>query len=163
MSIHEMFEEPESEILAFVPDYKINLIAPAMIEDADFGKFQTTLREVLLFIKYSNDGKKLTEAVNSNKNFQSLGRKEVEVLNACVNANLSIENGEEVLDVCQAIQMIAENAKEEGIKEGIKEGQVSALLQSVKNLTQNMEMTTEQAMNVLGISDSDRKKLSTLL
>ncbi|MCD8222518.1 MAG: hypothetical protein LUD07_10150 [Clostridiales bacterium] len=61
--------------------------------------------------------------------------------------------------MCQAIQMIAENAKEEGIKEG----QVSALLQSIKNLTKNMEMTTEQAMNVLGISDSDRKILSARL
>lgn len=32
LSIHEMFAGRDARVLAFVPDYKINLIAPASIE-----------------------------------------------------------------------------------------------------------------------------------
>ena len=39
LSIHEMFTGQDSRVLAFVPDYKINLIAPAAIEDSELEKF----------------------------------------------------------------------------------------------------------------------------
>jgi len=39
LSIHEMFTGQDARVLALVPDYKVNLIAPASIEDGDFGKF----------------------------------------------------------------------------------------------------------------------------
>lgn len=55
LSIHEMFAGQDARVLAFVPDYKINLIAPAAIEDSEFEKFLTTLKEVLSFIKYSGN------------------------------------------------------------------------------------------------------------
>ncbi len=46
---------------ALMPDYKINLIAPASITDGDFDKFRTSLKEVLSFIKYSQDEDRLEE------------------------------------------------------------------------------------------------------
>ena len=42
-------------------DYKINLIVPASITDGDFDKFRTSLKEVLSFIKYSQDEDRLEE------------------------------------------------------------------------------------------------------
>ena len=50
-----MFSGQDARVLALVPDYKVNLIAPALIEDEDFGKFQSSLKEVLSFIKYARD------------------------------------------------------------------------------------------------------------
>lgn len=35
----------------FVPDYKINLVAPYNMRDDDFEKFETTLAKALKFIK----------------------------------------------------------------------------------------------------------------
>lgn len=55
---------------------------------------------------------KLQEVIGIVKN-SDLGRNEVDVLNACVNANLTMKKGEEVLDVCQAIQTIADRAAEQ--------------------------------------------------
>ncbi len=155
MSIHEMFNESNRRVLALVPDYKINLIAPASIEDSDFEKFSSTLREVLSFIKYSRDAKKLEETINSNEEFRHLGRTEVDVLNACVSANLTMKQDEEVLDVCLAIQTIADNAADKR--------QIETLLQSIKNLMQTMGWTAEQTMDNMKVSAADRKALAPFL
>ena len=42
LSIHEMFSGQDARVLALVPDYRVNLIAPASIKDEDFRSFQET-------------------------------------------------------------------------------------------------------------------------
>lgn len=155
LSIHEMFAGQDARVLAFVPDYKINLIAPAAIEDSEFEKFQTTLKEVLSFIKYSGNADKLQEVIGIDEKFRHLGRNEVDVLNACVNANLTMKKGEEVLDVCQAIQTIADGAAEQK--------RMDTLLDNVKKLMERMGWSAEQSMDVLSIPESDRNSLAQRL
>lgn len=155
LSIHEMFAGQDARVLAFVPDYKINLIAPAAIEDSEFEKFQTTLKEVLSFIKYSSNADKLQEVIGIDKKFRHLGRTEVDVLNACVNANLTMKKDEEVLDVCQAIQTIADRAAEQK--------RMDTLLDNVKKLMEKMGWSAEQSMDVLSIPESDRNSLAQRL
>ena len=155
LSIHEMFAGQDARVLAFVPDYKINLIAPAAIEDSEFEKFQTTLKEVLSFIKYSGNADKLQEVIGIDEKFRHLGRNEVDVLNACVNANLTMKKGEEVLDVCQAIQTIADRAAEQK--------RIDTLLDNVKKLMERMGWSAEQSMDVLSIPESDRNSLAQRL
>ncbi len=155
LSIHEMFAGQDARVLAFVPDYKINLIAPAAIEDSEFEKFQTTLKEVLSFIKYSGNADKLQEVIGIDEKFRHLGRNEVDVLNACVNANLTMKKGEEVLDVCQAIQTIADRAAEQK--------RMDTLLDNVKKLMERMGWSAEQSMDVLSIPESDRNSLAQRL
>ena len=61
MSIHEMLAVDDAEILALVPDYKINLIAPARLDSADFttkkheGKFHTGFGTLMQVIKHKNE------------------------------------------------------------------------------------------------------------
>ncbi len=61
MSIHEMLAVDDEEILAFVPDYRINLIAPARIDESDFtsrereGKFHTGFGTLMQVIKHKNE------------------------------------------------------------------------------------------------------------
>lgn len=155
LSIHEMFAGQDARVLAFVPDYRINLIAPAAIEDSEFKKFQTTLKEVLSFIKYSGNADKLQEVIGVDEEFRHLGRNEVDVLNACVNANLTMNEGEEVLDVCQAIQTIADRAAEQK--------RMDTLLDNVKKLMEKMGWSAEQSMDVLSIPESDRNSLTQKL
>ena len=56
MSIHGMLSGVEKEILPFIADYRINLIAPAALDEASMDRFQSSLREVLLFITLSGQG-----------------------------------------------------------------------------------------------------------
>ncbi len=207
MSLHEMFVNPEDPLLVCVPDYTINLIEPASILEDDFDKFETTLKEVLAFIKYSGDVDKLREIVEGDPAFHHMGREETDVLNACVNANLTIKYDEEVVDVCEAMQVLEQRAREEGRLEGKREGQLEGrregklegrregqlegrregqlegrregklegrregqLEGSLQTRTQDLRalmdhfgVTAEKAMDILGISESERETYLPLL
>lgn len=60
LSIHEMLDVDE-RLLPFIPDYKINLIAPAKLSDDSFatrehsGKFRTRFGTLMQVIKYQNE------------------------------------------------------------------------------------------------------------
>ena len=60
-SLHEMLSVQDPEILSMIPDYRINLFSPAEIKDEELDKLQSNLKEVMLFIKYSKDKRKLQE------------------------------------------------------------------------------------------------------
>ncbi len=155
LSIHEMFTGQDARVLALVPNYQINLLAPASIEDEDFGKFQSSLKEVLSFIKYARDKDGLKKVLDADESFHHLGREEVDVLNACVGAKIAAKEGEEAIDVCLAIQQMNEEAAQ-------KE-RISTLFTNIKNLMEKMGWSAEQSMDVLSVSDSDRKALWQLL
>lgn len=155
LSIHEMFSGQDVRLLALVPDYKVNLIAPASIKDEDFGKFQSSLKEVLSFIKYARNKDELKRVLDADESFRHLGREEVDVLNACVGAKIAVKEGEEAIDVCLAIQQM----NEEAAQKAAQKERISTLLQSIKNLMDNLGLTAEQAMNAMGVSEIDRKSI----
>ena len=181
MSLHEMFGEQDARILALVPDYKINLIAPASIKDSDFDKFQTSLKEVLSFIKYSQDADKLGEVVKADEGFRHLGRAEVDVLNACVGAKLEMEKGEEAINVCLALEEMKRRAAEKAVAEeriaagkavekatekeriAAEENRISTLLKNIRNLMEKAGWSAEYSMDVLDVSEGDRKTLQPLI
>ena len=151
MSVHEMFNEQDEEILALVPDYKINLIAPASIDDKDFDKFNSSLKEVLSFIKYLRDADKLEEIVNSDDDFHKLGRSEVNVLNACVNANLTIKPNEEVVDMCEALKELERRAAEKAKnkeKEGIAKNLIKMGIMEISDIAKVTELTVERVVQL---------------
>lgn len=65
-SLHEMLEWPDIHLKEYVQDYKIHLIDPVSIRPEEFEKFSTSLREVLEYIKYSKNKKKLRKLVENN-------------------------------------------------------------------------------------------------
>ncbi len=159
MSIHEMFGEQDARVLELVPDYKINLIAPASMGDDDFDKFRTSLKEVLSFIKYSQDAGRLEEVLKADEGFRHLGRAEVDVLNACVGAKLTMEKGEEAIDVCLAIEEMNQKAA----KNAAEKERISILLKSIENLMEKAGWSAEHSMDVLDVSERDRKELKRLI
>jgi len=74
-----MLSVRDPEILSLVPDYRINLFSPAEIKDEKLDKLQSNLKEVMLFIKYSKDKRKLQELTSKNSGFQSLELKAARV------------------------------------------------------------------------------------
>lgn len=122
MSLHEMFGEQDDRVLALVPDYKINLIAPASIKDSDFDKFQTSLKEVLLFIKYSQDADRLGKIVEADEGFRHLGRAEADVLNVCAGVNMEMEKDKEATNV----RLVLEEMKRRAVEKEVEEEQIAA-------------------------------------
>ncbi len=83
------------------------------MEEDDLNKFNTTLKRVLTFIKYSKDADKLEKALERDPSFRQMGREEVDVLNVCTNTDLRVPEGEVTLDMCEAIQTLNQRAADE--------------------------------------------------
>lgn len=139
LTLHEMLEVEDSEYLEYIPDYRMNLISPMTLTDEEIGQFHTSLREVLLFIKYSKDKKKLEELLDQNERFRELERSAVRVLNTVTHLNLEWKEDEEVVNVCQAWKEMREDAR----KEGLKEGQLAFARKMLQKGTYSLEEISE--------------------
>ena len=102
-SIHEMLKVPDNRLLRVIPDYFINLIAPADIADEDFEKFHTDFGFAMKVIKHQKD--KATEIIRAT-NHRRIDRSTAEFLNTVVNLNLVYEEPKEevTVDMCKAME-----------------------------------------------------------
>ncbi len=114
MSIYDMLSISDEELLSFIPNYKINLIAPANLTEEIAEQFHTDIREVMLYIKYSKDKEKLTKLLASNDKFQKMDRITAETINAVTGSKLKFSEDEEVVNMCKAIDDIRKEERAEG-------------------------------------------------
>lgn len=66
------------------------------MSDNELDKLQISLREVMKYIKYSKDKKKIDDIVQSDERFSKLERSAFNVINIYTNSNLKVNNNEEV-------------------------------------------------------------------
>ena len=121
MSLHEMLSVQNPEILSFVSDYKLNLIAPEHMLDEEIEQFQTSLREVMLFIKHSKDKAKLNEMVQQDDRFRNMDRSAARVVSSVTGVEFVEDEEEEKVDMCQALREMMEEANSEGMQKGALE------------------------------------------
>ena len=55
LSLHDMLDFKDPLLKAFVPDYKLNIISAADLDDSEFTKFHTEAGFVLKVLKYQNE------------------------------------------------------------------------------------------------------------
>jgi len=122
MSIHEMLNTQNQRLLDFVPDYRINLIAPMQVPDEDFEKFRTDLRDVMQFIKASNDQEKMERLTTDNERFQQMTPDAAELINLLTDSKMHLTVKEGTVNMCLAIQQMMESSKAAGVLEGRAEG-----------------------------------------
>lgn len=95
------------------------------MSDEEIMKFQSSLREVLLFIKHSKNKEELDRILKENeKRFKEVERRAVDVIEVITNAGLKYEESEESIDMCQAIQEIRMEERRMGEQEGEKRGEL---------------------------------------
>lgn len=153
LSLHEMFSVKNEKILALVPDYRINFISPATMSEDDINKLQTSLREVMLYIKNSKDKEKLTSLVSADKRFRNLEREAINVINEITGSGLNISEIEEKEDVnmCKAIDDLRQEAKDD------------TKLEDLKNVMESLNVSPEQAVKILKISKRRQKQFLAML
>lgn len=134
VSIYDMLSVKEPRILSFVPDYRINLIAPSQIKAEDMDKFRSSLREVLLYIKYSKDREQLNRLLESDPQFRNLDIEAAVVINTVTNSGLKFDRKEKTVDMCQAVADMRKEERQEGIREGIREGKQEANRKTARNM-----------------------------
>ena len=156
VTLHDMLLTNDSDVLKFVPDYRINLISPFNMSEEDFGKLKTNMAEVLRFIKYSKDKVALMNALESNDLYKHMDRETAELIRDVTGADVEFDEGEEVINMCKALEDMKADAKKEGRKEGRKEGALQSTLSALRNLMETTGFTIEQAMNALKVPEKDR-------
>ena len=101
LSLHEMMEAKDPEILKYVQDYRIHLIDPSKLTKEELEKFSTSLREVLGYIKYSGDKKQLHSFTENNPRMR-LDADAARVIRTVTNTPIEIREEEEEVDMCKA-------------------------------------------------------------
>ena len=148
LSLFEMMDVSDPEVLACMDNYHVRLIAPAQMADEEIMKFQSSLREVLLFIKYSENKDELSRMLENNqKRFGELERRAVDVIKAVTNAGIKYKRSEEAVDVCKAIQDMQTEAEQRGKQIG----ELRKAQESTRKLHE-MGMPIEDIVQVVGYS-----------
>ena len=154
LSLHDMLTIQDSRVLRFIPEYRINLIDPALMAQDDLDKFQTSLREVLGYIKHCGNGAELLQYARSEKRMQNLERDAIAVIAETTNTKIRIPEGEEETgNMCKGIEELIEAGKTEGREEGHMEGCMDTLTVLVRSGAISVETAAETA----GLSEADFK------
>ncbi len=140
LTLKEMYAAVDDSIMQYVPDYKINLIAPEQMTDEEIKEFQTSLKEVMLYIKYSKNKAKLQEVTQADKNFQSLDRQAAEVINVTTNSKLKYPEGKEKIDMCVALEEMR------------TESEIKGAVETCKNFNMTFEKTIQYISDHFAVS-----------
>ena len=119
-SLYDMYEVKEN-ILKFIPNYYINLIAPNEIED--FAKFHTEIGLVLEIIKNMGNKKAFFEMLERRRDrYTNVERNTAELISEITNVKLTYEQkeGSGKIDMCKAIEEMMNDVREEA-REELKE------------------------------------------
>ncbi len=120
-TLHSMMSTKNPNVLKCAADYRINLIEPAAMSDEDLDKFQSNLRAVLGFIKYSNNSDALDAFLSKESSLHNLDAEAARVISMCTNTQIDIDEDTEVVDVCKAVQDMNNKAEQKGLMDGKKE------------------------------------------
>ena len=157
-------------IKEYVQDYKIQLIDPAKIQPEEFEKFSTSLREVLEYIKYSKDKKKLRKLVENNPRM-TMEINAARVIQAVTGTKFRISEETEVVDMCQAIDEMMADSREDGMKEGMEKGIEKGMtlgltkglekgrIEALSNLLKKGTISIQDAADCMAMSVTEFKKL----
>lgn len=158
-----MLSVQDPEILSMVPDYRINLFSPAEIKDEELDKLQSNLKEVMLFIKYSKDKRKLQELTSKSPGFRSLELKAARVIDSITGINLRFTETEGSVNMCQAVQEMCDDARAEGRTAGLAEGRTEGLQEqamlTAQRMLQDPRFSPEDISRFSGLSLEDVLKL----
>ncbi|MBR3458162.1 MAG: Rpn family recombination-promoting nuclease/putative transposase, partial [Selenomonadaceae bacterium] len=113
MSLHEMLDDEMPELLRYIPDYRINLIAPANLTGKSADLFHSELREVMLYLKHSMDKRALRGLLHEEIRFKRISRDAANLLNILAGMRLEYPTDEEEIDMCKAIDDMIKDAQDE--------------------------------------------------
>ena len=154
-----MLSVQDPEILSMVPDYRINLFSPAEIKDEELDKLQSNLKEVMLFIKYSKDKRKLQELTSQSPGFRSLELKAARVIDSITGINLRFTETERSVNMCQAVQEMCDDARAEGLSQGHTQGLQDHALLTAQRMLQDSRFSPEDISRFSGLPLEDVLKL----
>ena len=160
-SIHEMLSIHDADLLKFIPDYRINLVAPADFQEDEYRKFHTPLGRVLEYIRVSRDKEKLDQLLQKDSRYRRMDRDSANLINVVTSSKLTYPEEEDEIDMCKAIEDMRFEAeakgRAKGREEGRAEGNTERILTDLKNVMDSINVSIEEAMDILKIDPLKRQ------
>ncbi len=161
-SLYDMLDIRDDVIRKFVPDYKMNLLSPADMDDEEFDRFHTDLGFALNMLKHQKKG--ADEVIRKNAD-RLIDRDTAEFLNNTMDLNLEYEEEDGGINMCRAMELKEKRDINRGRKEGRKEGRIEGriegreeiMLQVFQNCI-DRGMSREDAIAISGITESVLKR-----
>ncbi len=127
-TLYDMLATKDPEILKYVQDYHIHLIAPGNMTDQQIRCFHSSMRKVLTFIKYAKDKEKMKEIMSEeDSDFYHVDRETAQFIKEMTGVNIEIQEGEEDVNMCKAWEDMAIDMKNEGLQLGLRQGEQRGL------------------------------------
>ncbi|MDO4807505.1 MAG: Rpn family recombination-promoting nuclease/putative transposase [Coriobacteriales bacterium] len=162
-NLHAMLSKCDKRLLAFVADYRINLVSPASMDAEDFAKFKTDFGLVLGYIKYAHDKDNLQRFVLGNDRFHSVDTESAGLINLLTDSQLEIAPGEERVDMCKAIEDMRAEARDDGLRLGLERGLERGVLGTLRDLVRDGVLSLADAAGRAGLTPEDfQAKVSAL-
>ena len=119
------FENIPLELRKLVNNYPLHLIDIRNFENTDI--FETDLKQVFDFIRYSKDGEKLKHLVETDCAYRNISEDAYDVIAAFTHADQLTENKNTYkeggrINMCEALTQLIEDGRNEGRNEGISIG-----------------------------------------
>ncbi len=116
-TLHDLLAPQDPILLKHTADYRLNLIEPFAASEGEIEKFQSSMREVMLYTKASYDPVYL-ERLSKEQRFRKVSIDAARLINEVTHSNLEIEENEEEIDMCRAIELLSAKKHAEGRSEG---------------------------------------------
>lgn len=100
-SLYEMLDIKNEDLKKFIPNYWINLISPADMDEEEFDKFHTGLGFAMRVIKHQSED---ADAIIMATNHKKIDRETAVFLNKAVNLKLVYEEKTGGVDMCKAME-----------------------------------------------------------
>ena len=149
-SLHEMFGTLDEELKQWVPDYRINLLAPREIKD--FSVFRTEVGQVLQFIRASESKQEVEELLTRYpEKFSRLDAETVAAICLFTGIEVACEDEKEVVDLCKAWEEHWESGLREGRETGLREGREDGLREGRETGRHEERISSIRNMVELGV------------
>ena len=138
-----MFGDVDEELRPFIPDYRINLLAPREI--TDFTGFRTSIRQLFEVLKNAYDKEKMQEVLQNDEKFSRVDRETVEAINLFAGTDIDIDEKEDVIDMCKAWEDQKNEGRELGREEGRELGERQKIISLIVKKLQKDKSVAEIA------------------
>ena len=151
LSLHEMMPIRDMEILSYVENYRIHLIDPAKLTEEELNKFSTSMREVMGYIKYSNNKEKLLDFLRTDTH-KSIEMNAARVIKTITKTPIKISEEKEGIEMCQVIEELIAESEARGEVRCKAEGMIEMCLEMkipkkgiIKRLQDKLNISMQQA------------------
>jgi len=163
LSLREMYGEQPEKVLPFIQDYRVFMIDPMEMSDNDLQKLNSSLREVLAYIKYQRDKAQMEKLLNEDSKFSCLETNAALVINAMTNAGIAIDPNKEAVNMCEAIRQMVDEGIMLGEKRGEERGEKRGEMQKTLAIARRMlekNYPIEQVVDLTMLTKQEVEELS---